>query len=352
MNKIIFIDRDGTLIHEPQDFQVDCLEKIALVDNVIPALIQLKNAGFKLVMVTNQDGLGSASFPQENFDKTQAFMLQLFSSQGITFESVHICPHFENEACTCRKPAIGLLMDYVINRRFDVNHSYVVGDRLTDMQLATNLKIKGFQLGGQVTWDTVARDILCQPRVAEIKRETNETRVQVLVNLDETEAGSIQSPCNFLNHMLEQIAKHAAIRLDVRADGDIAVDDHHCVEDIAICLGQAIRKALGDKRGIERYAFTTPMDESLATVVMDLCGRAECRFRGNFTREKVGDLSTELVAHFFKTLSLNMEATLHVSVKGENNHHMIEACFKAFGRALKQAKSKAGYQIASTKGCL
>ncbi|WP_367605746.1 bifunctional histidinol-phosphatase/imidazoleglycerol-phosphate dehydratase HisB [Legionella sp. W05-934-2] len=352
MDKVLFIDRDGTLIQEPPDFQVDSLQKIRLVEKVIPSLLLLQEAGFKLVMVSNQDGLGTACFPQKAFDDCQDFIVELFQSQGIQFDDIRICPHFEEDNCHCRKPNIGMVMDYVKERRFDLNHSYVIGDRKTDLALAQNLGITGYRLSEKMTWSDMTKLILSKPRMARINRSTQETQIELMVNLDEKANTTINTPCQFLNHMLAQISKHAGIQIEIHATGDMDVDDHHLVEDIAICLGQAINQALADRRGIERYGFTLPMDESLARVAIDLSGRGGHVFEGQFSCEKVGDLSTEMVPHFFKTLSQNMAATIHVRVEGENTHHMVEACFKAFGRALKQAIQQSGYGIASTKGCL
>lgn len=352
MQKILFIDRDGTLVKEPDDYQVDALLKIKLIEDVIPCLLKLQAAGYRLVMVSNQDGLGGGSFPQADFTLCHDFILNIFSSQGIEFDDILICPHFETDNCQCRKPKLGLLMDYITERRFDLEQSYVIGDRQTDLQLATNMKIPGILLTEKFGWQQVCTAILEQPRVATINRNTKETQIQLQVNLDNHSVCDIETPCHFLNHMLEQISRHALIGLQIKATGDFMVDDHHLVEDIAICLGQAIDRALGDKRGIERYGFTTPMDESLAQVAIDMSGRGECVFKGEFSRERVNDLSTEMIPHFFKTLAQNMKASLHLNVTGENNHHMIEACFKAFPRALLKAIAVCGNEVSSTKGCL
>jgi len=351
MEKILFLDRDGTLVREPADYQIDRLAKIRLVDGVIPALLSLRQAGYRLVMISNQDGLGSERFPSDNFEQCHQFILHLFQSQGIDFDAILICPHDEKDDCDCRKPKLGLVMDYITQRRFDPNHSYVIGDRRSDMLLADKMAITGFMVGEEMTWPIIANTILTKPRKALIARSTQETDIQLSVNLDDETPGSIESPCHFLNHMLAQVSKHGGFRLDIIAEGDMAVDDHHLVEDIAICLGQAINKALSDRRGIERYGFTLPMDESLSTAVIDLSGRAGCVFTGKFSREKVGDLATEMVPHFFTALSQHMAATVHISVEGDNTHHMVEACFKVFGRAFKQAIVENGYKIASTKGC-
>lgn len=352
MNKILFIDRDGTLVVEPEDLQVDRLDKIRLMDGVIPALLQLQDNGFQLVMVTNQDGLGTPSFPQADFAQTQTMILQLFSSQGIVFEDILICPHSEAEGCVCRKPQLGLLMDYIVQRRFDPRHSYVIGDRDSDCQLARNMGIEGILINEFCAWPQVVDQIIRQPRTSFVERVNQETNISIRLNLDGAHSSVVDTPCYFLNHMLAQIAKHGQIGLHLTAQGDSEVDDHHLVEDIAICLGQALNDALYDRRGVGRYGFSVPMDESLAQAVIDLSGRGDFFFQGLFPRDRISDLSTEMVPHFFKTLAQNMGATLHLSVEGENTHHMVEACFKVFARVLRQAMVREGAQVASTKGCL
>lgn len=352
MNKVLFIDRDGTLIDEPEDKQVDSLDKIRLLEGVIPALLQLQQAGYRLVMITNQDGLGTDAFPQADFDITHNFILSLFQSQGIVFDDILICPHTASDNCDCRKPNLGLVMPYIVERRFDPQNTYMIGDRETDLMLAGKMGIQSILVNDNMTWSKIVDMILWQPRTSSLTRKTNETTISVNLNLDKRQTATIQTPCHFLNHMISQIGKHAQVYFELNADGDIEVDDHHLVEDIAICIGQAIDQALGDRCGVSRYGFTLPMDESLASAVIDLSGRGDCFFQGSFTREKVNDLATEMVPHFFKTLAQNMKATLHIQVEGHNNHHMVEACFKAFALALKQAIRKDSSHIASTKGCL
>lgn len=352
--KILFIDRDGTLIEEPEDKQIDSIEKLAFKPGVFSALLQLKAAGYSFVLVSNQDGLGTDSFPQANFILPQELMLRIFASQDIYFDSIRICPHKIDANCECRKPRIGLIQDYVKEQRIDRETSYVIGDRETDIQLAENLGIKSIHFGRNeiVSWAAVAKQILSQPRSATVSRKTNETEIAVKIDLDHSDVLKIETGVNFLDHMLEQLAKHAGFSLSLSVKGDLHIDDHHTVEDIGIVLGEALRKALGDKRGIARYGFLLPMDESLTQVVLDLSGRFYFIFNGTFARERVGDLSTELVPHFFRSFAENLKANLHIDVKGENTHHMIESIFKGVGRTLRQAINKTETQLPSTKGIL
>jgi imidazoleglycerol-phosphate dehydratase/histidinol-phosphatase len=356
--KILFIDRDGTLIKEPADKQIDSLEKLAFFPGVFTALLQLKQAGYSLVMISNQDGLGTNSFPQNNFDLPHQMMLKIFSSQGIEFDDILICPHLPTDGCECRKPKLGLVLNYLTQQKIDRQNSYVIGDRETDLQLANNMGITGIRITQDTApnavsnWSEIVKIILDKPRVATITRNTNETKINVKVNLDDPSAVHIQTGVGFFDHMLEQLAKHGGFGLQLSVAGDLHIDDHHTVEDVGIALGQALALALGDKRGIARYGFLLPMDEASAQVALDLSGRFYYVFSGNFTREKVGDLSTELVSHFFRSFAENLKATLHIEVKGENAHHMVEAIFKAVGRVLRQAFSKVDESLPSTKGVL
>ncbi|MDP1603890.1 MAG: bifunctional histidinol-phosphatase/imidazoleglycerol-phosphate dehydratase HisB [Legionella sp.] len=352
MQKILFIDRDGTLIEEPDDFQVDTLNKIRLCPDVIPALLALSKAGFRLVMVSNQDGLGSSSFLAQHFQLCQDFVLALFASQGITFSDIFICPHREDDQCACRKPKTGLLDDFLKYNRIDSTNSWMIGDRETDRQFASNLGLPYLPINQKNSWKTVAETILQRTRQATIVRKTNETTICLTITLDSDEPCQIKTPIGFFSHMLEQIAKHGGFCLKVEASGDMVVDEHHLIEDTALAFGEALQKALGDKWGIARYGFTLPMDEALATVAIDVCGRSFCNFDGKFTREFVGGMATEMVAHFFSSLASSLGASLHVSVRGENHHHMIEACFKALGRALRQAVTVNATNLPSTKGVL
>jgi imidazoleglycerol-phosphate dehydratase/histidinol-phosphatase len=349
----LFIDRDGTLVHEPEDEQVDRLDKIRLLQGVIPALLRLRDAGYRMVLVSNQDGRGSDSFPEQDFKLAHDFIIGLFDSQGIRFEAEFICPHFEHEACDCRKPRLGLLTGFLRQNPLKRDDSYVIGDRDSDLQLAANLGIQGLQVGpGGNSWQQLADQLLLAPRKASRLRQTRETRVQVSVNLDATAPVVIRTGIGFFDHMLEQLAKHGGFAMELDCQGDLQVDEHHTVEDCAITLGEALGEALGAKRGIGRYGFVLPMDESLAQVAIDLGGRPFLVFEGKFPREQVGGLATELVPHFFRSLGDSLAAAIHVSVTGENTHHMVEATFKAVGRALRQAISRSGTELPSTKGML
>ena len=352
MQKILFIDRDGTLIEEPFDNQVDSLEKIKLTQGVIPALLQLKKAGFKFIMVSNQNGIGTSSFPEEDFAICHEFTLDLFSSQGIFFDEIYICPHIPEDNCNCRKPKTGLLDQFMRDMPVDKSSSWVIGDRDTDKALAENLGIKFLPISKEHSWDDIAVSLLNNRRSAIITRTTNETQIQLELTLDSDQTSAIKTPIPFFNHMLEQVAKHGGFDLDLQASGDLEVDDHHLVEDTAIALGEAIKAALGDKWGISRYGFTLPMDEALASIAIDISGRSFCQFNGQFSREFVGGMATEMIPHFFHSLSSALGATIHLTVTGSNHHHMIEACFKSLGRALRQACARTSESLPSTKGML
>ena len=355
MLKVLFIDRDGTLIEEPADNQVDALHKVRLVPGVISALQRLRDLGYRFVMISNQDGLGTTSFPQADFEVCQEHTLALFASQGINFDEVFICPHRENDGCDCRKPRTGLLTRFLANTGLDMASCAVIGDRNTDMQLAEALGIRGFQINNgepPLSWDNVCIALVPGARTGEFARRTNETSISASVNLDTSTAVMVNTGIGFYDHMLEQIAKHGGFSLSVRCDGDLNVDEHHTVEDTALCLGNALRIALGDKRGIARFGFQLPMDESEANVSLDLSGRPFSKFSGDFPRDHVGQMPTELVPHFFQSLADSLGAALHVSVTGSNSHHMVEACFKALGRALRQAIRIESNELPSTKGVL
>jgi imidazoleglycerol-phosphate dehydratase/histidinol-phosphatase len=354
--KVLFIDRDGTLIEEPDDFQVDSLAKIRLVEGVIPALLELDRAGYRFVMVSNQDGLGTDSFPQAEFEACQAHVLQLFGSQGISFDEIFICPHFDEDGCDCRKPRTGLLTKYLAANDIDTRRSAVIGDRETDMELARRIGIRGLLVDSgssrEVTWPGIVELLSGSERVASVERRTRETDIRASVNLDATGSVTISTGIGFFDHMLEQIAKHGGFTLDLTCKGDLHIDEHHTVEDVAIVLGSALREALGDKRGIGRYGFTLPMDESQARAALDLSGRSAFVFEADFPRDSVGEMSTEMVEHFFRSLAESMAAALHLSVRGENTHHMVEACFKAVGRCLRQAVRIDSGDLPTTKGTL
>ncbi len=348
--KVLFIDRDGTLIEEPPDNQVDSLEKIKLVRGVVPALTKLADCGYRFVMVSNQDGLGTKSFPDDDFKLCQDFVIAMFESQGIAFDKVFICPHTAEDACECRKPRTGLLTRYLADTDLDTRNSAVIGDRDTDMALAERLGLQGILISPESGWANACKALNGKSRQASIERNTNETSTIAAVDLDNESPISIDTGIGFYDHMLEQIAKHGGFSLQVKCEGDLEVDEHHTVEDTAICLGAAIRQALGDKRGIGRYGFLLPMDESESKVSLDLSGRAFFDFKGEFPRERIGSMPTELVKHFFHTLSDSLGAALHIDVSGENAHHMVEACFKSVGRSLRQAIRPEGGALPSTKG--
>jgi len=351
--RVLFVDRDGTMVHEPPDEQVDALEKIRLLDGVIPALARLSDAGYRLVLVSNQDGLGTSSFPQEDFDTSHDFILALFASQGVHFDEQFICPHFDHEDCACRKPRLSLLSDFLRDTALDRRHSYVIGDRETDIQMAANLGIQGLKVGPEgMTWNALADQLLLSPRTASRVRKTKETDVQVTVNLDVSNQIVVDTGIGFFDHMLEQLAKHGGFSLSLSCKGDLEIDEHHTVEDCGIALGEAMAEALGTKHGIGRYGFVLPMDESQARVALDLGGRSYLVFEGEFPRDQVGGLSTEMVPHFFRSLSDAMACTLHIHVVGENTHHMVESVFKAVGRATRQAIAVSGSDLPTTKGML
>lgn len=350
--KLLFVDRDGCLIVEPADEQIDSYAKLDLLPGVIGALQRCVAAGYELVMVTNQDGLGTASFPEEAFQGPQALLLRILASQGIAFHEVLIDRSFPHEGHDTRKPGVGLLRHYLADDGWSRAASAVVGDRESDLQLAANLGVRGFRVGTELDWPGVAQRLLDAPRIATVRRGTRETAIDVSVDLDRTGEAQVHTGLGFFDHMLDQLARHGGFALALRCVGDTAVDEHHTVEDCALALGQALRQALGDKRGIGRYGFTLPMDEALASAALDLSGRAYFVFEGRFPRERVGELPTELVGHFFRSLCESLGANLHLSVRGENAHHMVEACFKVVARALRQAVRREGSEVPSTKGTL
>lgn len=352
--KILFIDRDGTLIEEPEDEQVDRLDKVRLLPGVIPALLELADAGFEFVLVSNQDGLGTDAFPTADFERCHRHAMALFESQGIRFSEEFICPHLPGDGCACRKPRTGLLTRFLAGTDLDLDRSAVIGDRDSDLELARNIGIAGILVGGPHgrDWRSIARTLRGSDRRATVNRQTRETSIDVTVSLDDTAATRIDTGIGFFDHMLEQVAKHGGFGLELAVRGDLEVDEHHTVEDTAICLGTALREALGDKRGIGRYGFTVPMDESEARCSLDLSGRGAFVFRGAFTRDRVGALSTEMVEHFFRSLAESLGAALHLEVTGANAHHMVESCFKCVGRALRQAIRREDSDLPSTKGLL
>jgi len=354
MKKILFIDRDGTLIAEPFDQQVDSLAKFVLEPDCIPALLRLRDAGFAFVMVTNQDGLGTPSFPEKEFQPPQKLLLDILSSQGIIFEAIRVCPHTVADRCDCRKPKTALLTDYVKDTTWLRDQSAVIGDRETDIQLAQNLGIRGFRYDRKTLgWTEIARQLVDAPRRASVTRKTKETDIVVKVDLDAPAPVRLATGLGFFDHMLEQIARNAGISLVIECKGDLHIDEHHSIEDTGLAFGTALKQALGDKRGVGRYGFVMPMDEAKAEVALDLSGRAWLVFEAKFPRDRVGEMPTEMVSHFFKSVSDNLAATLHMKVTGDNTHHMIEALFKGFGRALRPAVARqTGGDIPSSKGVL
>jgi imidazoleglycerol-phosphate dehydratase / histidinol-phosphatase len=352
--KFLFIDRDGTLIEEPADEQVDRLDKVRWMPGVFAALKEAIAAGYRLVMVTNQDGLGTASFPRQDFEVPQQFVLDTLASQGITFDEVFVCPHKPADACSCRKPQPGILGDFLQRRNVDLAASAMVGDRQTDLDFATNIGVRPLKVrkDGEAseTWPAIISELVA--RRATVQRRTKETDIRVQVDLDAESPIVVSTGIGFFDHMLEQVARHGGFSLQLSCKGDLHIDEHHTVEDCALALGDALRKALGDKRGIGRYGFLLAMDESRAQVAIDLSGRPYAVWEGSFGRAEVGGLPTELVPHFFRSLSDTLGAALHVRVTGENTHHMVEASFKGVGRALRQAIRHEGSELPSTKGML
>ncbi len=371
MQKFLFIDRDGTLIEEPvTDKQVDSFEKLVFEPYVTSSLKALQEAGFTLVMVSNQDGLGTASYPTPTFEGPHNLMLQIFASEGVKFSEILICPHFPHDNCACRKPKTGLVTHYLNNPNVDVQQSFVIGDRETDMTLATNMGLQGIRYDRTTNnWPQIVKKLTTLPRTAHIVRNTKETQINLTVNLDESGNNQIATGIGFFDHMLDQIATHGGISLQLQVHGDLNVDDHHTIEDVGIALGEALKTALSDKRGIGRFGFVLAMDEVEAKIeglpadsimnhevatAMDISGRPYCNFSCDvdFLRQMVGEMSTEMVPHFFRSLAFAMGLTLHIKVTSGNTHHQVEAIFKAFGRALRIAVHKNGNELPSSKGVL
>jgi len=352
MKKAIFVDRDGTLLKEPSDEQIDSLEKVEFVPGAISALKSLAGLGFELVMASNQDGLGTPAFPEETFLPAQNLLLKTLEGEGVRFDDILIDRSFPEENSPCRKPRTGMFGKY-LDGSYDLAASWVVGDRETDLQLAANLGARGRLVGPQ-SWEEIAREIRSTERTAVVARKTAETDIYVRVNLDGEGPSGVDTGLKFFDHMLTQLIHHGGIGLEIRCKGDLEVDEHHTIEDVGIALGEALRKALGDKRGIERYGFALPMDESRALVLLDFGGRAELVWDVQFTREYVGDVPTEMFHHFFKSLSNAMQTNLYVQARGENNHHLAEGVFKAFSRSLRQAvrRNVFSYDLPSSKGLL
>jgi len=354
--RVLFIDRDGTLIEEPADEQVDSFGKLRFKQNVFTALSRIcELKDYELVMVTNQDGLGTASFPEETFWPVHNLMLQALGSQGITFHEQLIDRHFPSDNAPTRKPATGMVSKYMLDLDYDMSHSYVIGDRDTDAQLAANMGCRALILGRDgMDWNRVADIVVGEDRRAEVHRVTNETDIFVSIDLDGHGQTDISTGLGFFDHMLGQIGRHGGMALTIRAKGDLHVDEHHTVEDTALALGQCLLKALGSKRGIERYGYTLPMDDCLCTVALDFGGRPWLNWHADFRRERIGDVPTELFFHFFKSLSDAALMNLYIEARGDNEHHKIESIFKALARSLKMAVKRdiLHYELPTTKGTL
>ena len=352
MKKAIFVDRDGTLLREPADEQIDSLEKVEFVPGAISGLKALTGLGYELVMASNQDGLGTPAFPENTFWPAQNLLLKTLEGEGVRFDDILIDPSFPEDNSPNRKPRTGMFGKY-LDGSYDLAASWVIGDRETDLQLAANLGARGLQLG-PLSWAAIVETIRSSERCAVVERKTAETDIALRVDLDGKGPSSIDTGLKFLDHMLNQLVTHGGISLQLSCKGDLEVDEHHTMEDVGIALGEALRQALGDKRGIERYGFALPMDESRAIVLLDFGGRSELVWDVVFTREYIGDVPTEMFPHFFKSLANAMQANLYVQARGENNHHLAEAVFKALARSLKQAvrRNVFSYDLPSSKGLL
>ena len=354
--KILFIDRDGTLIEEPSDEQIDSFDKLHFLPGVFKNLRFIcEKTDFALVLVSNQDGLGTSSFPENTFWPVHNFIIDTFASEGITFAAQHIDRHFPADNSPMRKPGVGMLTEYLDSNRYDLAASYVIGDRETDVQLAQNLGCKSLILGKDgMSWDKIAEIVFAGERTAEMHRITKETDVYVKLDLNGTGKCDICTGLGFFDHMLEQIGKHGMLDITVRVKGDLHVDEHHTIEDTALTLGECLGKALGDKRGIERYGYSLPMDDCLCQVALDFGGRPWLVWQADFQREKIGEMPTEMFMHFFKSLSDSAKMNLHIKAEGQNEHHKIEGIFKALARALKMAVKRdvQHFELPSTKGSL
>lgn len=374
MKKALFIDRDGTIIVEPPiTEQVDTLEQLEFLPGAIGALSKIAELDFEFVLASNQDGLGTSSYPLEQFNVIHNKMLSTLSGEGVSFADQLIDNHYKTDNSPNRKPGTGMFAKYM-SGEYDLSNSYVIGDRLTDVELAKNLGAKAILITSDAhrieemrllpyadvcvlatdSWNKIAEFLRCSERRATVVRKTKETDIEITIDIDGKGCSGIDTGLNFLNHMLDQIVHHAGVSLMVKAKGDLHVDEHHTMEDVAIVLGEAITKALGNKRGIGRYGFVLPMDESRALVLLDFGGRIDFSWNVNFTREYVGDVPTEMFSHFFKSLAAAMNCNLHIEAKGDNNHHIAEGIFKAFARALRMAVKREpfSYELPSSKGLL
>ena len=378
MKKVLFIDRDGTLIKEvPPTYQINSFEKLEFYPDMFTWMSRIaKELDFELVMVSNQDGLGTDSFPEETFTPVQNFILKTLANEGIAFSEILIDKSLPKENSPNRKPATGMLTSYLGNNEYDIANSFVIGDRITDIQLAKNLGCKAIWLNNDPTlglneinteeafqesialettnWKSIYEYLRLGQRIIQHERNTNETKIQLLLNLDGKGNGVIDTGLNFFNHMLDQLSRHSGIDMMLKVQGDLQIDEHHTIEDTAIALGEAFAKALGDKKGIERYGFTLPMDDCLAQVAIDFGGRSWLVWDATFKREKIGDVPTEMFYHFFKSFSDAAKCNLNIKVEGDNEHHKIEAIFKAWAKAMKIAvkRDPNNMQLPSTKGTL
>lgn len=354
--KVLFIDRDGTLIEEPEDEQIDSFEKLKFTNGVFRNLWFIRShLDFKFVMVSNQDGLGTDSFPEDTFWPVHKFVIQTLEGEGITFDEQFIDRHFPEDNSPMRKPGTGMLKKFIDNPEYDLENSYVIGDRESDAELAKNLGCKALILGQDgMTWDKIAEILFAGERIAEVKRTTKETDIDIRLNLDGSGKCDISTGLGFFDHMLEQIGKHGMMDLKIHTKGDLEVDEHHTIEDTGIALGECILKALGDKRGIERYGYCLPMDDCLCQVALDFGGRPWLIWDAEFKREKIGEMPTEMFMHFFKSLSDAAKMNLNIKAEGVNEHHKIEGIFKALARSLKMAVRRDiyHYELPSSKGML
>ena len=362
MKKVLFIDRDGTLVIEPPvDYQLDSLEKLEFYPGVFQGLSKIVNElDYELVMVTNQDGLGSDSFPEATFWPAQNKVVQAFKNEGIVFSEILIDKSFPEDNAPTRKPRTGLMQKYV-HGNYDLENSFVIGDRDSDIELATNLKCKGIFIGdandnaalSTTSWNEIYQYLKSKPRVGSVKRVTKETEIFVEVNLDGSGKNKISTGIGFFDHMLEQISKHGNIDLHINVKGDLEIDEHHTIEDVAITLGEAFITALGSKKAIERYGFLLPMDDCLTQVAIDFGGRPWLVWETEFKREMIGEMPTEMFMHFFKSFTDAAKCNLNIKSEGENEHHKIESIFKSFAKAIKMAVNKTeNYSIPSTKGII
>jgi imidazoleglycerol-phosphate dehydratase/histidinol-phosphatase len=363
MKKVLFIDRDGTILIEPADEQVDSFKKMEFVPGAISALRKIAtDTEYELVMVTNQDGLGTKSFPTRTFQPVQDLMLKILAGEEIIFNDIHIDPTLPEQKALTRKPGIGMLGKY-LQGEYDLDQSFVIGDRPSDIKLAKNLKCQAIYINKKshkdailttTDWDEIYQFLAHQPRKVEVHRITKETDIRIFVNLDGKGKSNVKSKLGFLSHMLELFSKHSGVDLEAVIKGDLHVDEHHTVEDTAIVLGKAINQALGKKLKIERYGFLLPMDESRAEVAIDFSGRSYLKWNVKLKTKKIGEVSSDLFEHFFKSFCDYAKCNLYIRARGKNDHHKIEAIFKAFARVIKNSvkKSSTEYGIPSTKGTL